>query len=48
MRRRTWRLRPSTVILIALFVGAAVLYLAIRPNPTPSHPPTSATTTIAR
>jgi hypothetical protein len=46
MTRRTRRVRPSTVVLIALFVGASVLYLFVRPtNPSTVKPPV---TTIAR
>jgi len=45
---RRARLRPSTLLLIALFVGASVLYLFVRPTSGSgaSHP--ASTTTSAR
>lgn len=43
--RRRLRLRTSTLALVAVFVGATVLYLFVRPTtPSTSTVPASATT----
>jgi hypothetical protein len=48
--RRPVRLRASTIILITVFVGAAVLYLVVRPAPTtrPVYIPATTATSIRR